>query len=60
MNQVKNFFPCEIIAPVEVSIDLSHEFQIFGRVHRPAVVAEVSGVVEQGDIISAWGDASLK
>jgi hypothetical protein len=60
VNQVQHFFPCEIITPIEAGIHLSHELQIFGSIHRPAVIAEVSGVMEQGNVESAWGSASLQ
>ena len=59
VNQVQDFFPSEIITPLEAGIDFSHEFEIFRRVHRPAVVAEISGVMEQGNIISARGNTSV-
>ena len=55
MNQVENFFPGEVIPSIEMTVDLPHEFHVFGGVHCPAVVAEVGGVMEEGDIISARG-----
>ena len=50
VNQIQNFFPREVIAAIEATINLAHEFQIFRSIHRPAVIAEVGGVMEQGDV----------
>ena len=60
VNQIENFFPCEIIASIKVTVNLSHEFQVFGSVDCPAVVAEVGGVMEEGDIISAGGQCLFR
>jgi hypothetical protein len=57
VDQIQNFLPREVIASIEMSIDLAHEFKVFGRIHRPAVIAEVGRVMEQGDAVSARGDA---
>ena len=54
MNKIKNFFPSEVIAAIKVSINLTYEFKIFGGVDRPAVVAKVGGVMEQGDIMEGY------
>jgi hypothetical protein len=49
MNQIQYFLPGKIITSIKVTVNLAHEFQVFGGVHRPAVVAEVGGVIQQGD-----------
>ena len=60
VNKIKHFVPGEVIATSEASVHLADEFQIFGRVYRPAVIAEVGGVMEQGNIESTWRCASLQ
>ena len=60
VNEIENFFPCEIVAAIEAGEDLTHELQVFGSVHRPAIIAEVGSVMEQGDIISARRSSSLQ
>jgi len=54
MYQIQDFFPREVIASIEATVDLSHEFQIFRRIHSPAIVAKVSGVIQESDSKSAW------
>ena len=53
MNQIQYFPPDEIVATIEVTIDLPHELQVFGSINGPAVIAKIRGVLEEGDIISA-------
>ena len=53
MDQIQNFLPREIITSIEATINLAHEFKIFGSIYCPAVVAKVSGEMEERDLESA-------
>ena len=60
VDQIQNFLPREIIAAIEATVNLAHEFEVFGGIHRPAVIAKVGGVIEQGDFKSTRRHTSLK
>ena len=32
VNQVQNFLPRKVVAPVEATVNLAHEFEVFGGV----------------------------
>ena len=57
MNQIQDFFPRKVIAPVEATVHLANEFQVFGSIHRPTVIAEVGGVMQEGNTTAMWGNA---
>src|SRR5215207_4526007 len=60
MDYIQNILPGEIITTIEATIHLAHEFQIFGSIHGPTVIAEVGGVVQKSDSKTAWRYTRLK
>ena len=53
VDQIQDFFPCKIVATIEATVDLTHEFQIFRRIHGPALIAKISGVIQESNSKSA-------
>ena len=49
MDQIQYFFPGEIVVPIEATIDLTYELQIFRRIYCPAVIAKIGNVIQESD-----------
>lgn len=58
--KVKHFFPGEIVSSIKAGVHLAHEFKVFRSIHRPSIIAEVGGVMDQGNFEPARGSASLQ